>query len=137
MTAKLGKREFEMTKYAAWGATKKDISNLLHVSIRTVENTFRKVFEKTGVTKVNELSAWFFCHEFNISMDLSPLKRQLGCIALLFLFSAQLYFSDCKMNRRRSISAKENRTEKTSRTRTSGRLKEMESELLIDYLIYS
>jgi len=44
LTAKLGKREFEMTRYAAWGATKKDIANMLNVSIRTVENTFRNVF---------------------------------------------------------------------------------------------
>ena len=71
----LTKRETEIAELLAWGATKKDVANRLFVSERTVENHTRNIYEKTGVTKINELSAWWFCTTFNISFDLSPLKR--------------------------------------------------------------
>ena len=71
----LTKREAEIAELLAWGATKKDVANRLFVSERTVENHTRNIYEKTGVTKINELSAWWFCTTFNISFDLSPLKR--------------------------------------------------------------
>jgi len=84
--AKLTNRESEFTELAAWGATKKDIAKRCFVSVRTVENTFRSVFRKTGVTKVNELSAWWFCVQYNISFDFSPLKK----VAMIFVFFAML-----------------------------------------------
>lgn len=81
--ATLTRRESQITELIAWGATYKDVSNLLSISPRTVENTVRSAKEKTGVTKVNELSAWYFCTHFNISFNLSPLQRSI--IALVFL----------------------------------------------------
>lgn len=81
--AKLTKRESEIAELFAWGAAKKDIANRLYISERTVENHTRSIYVKVGVTKVNELSAWWFCTKFKISFDLSPLKR--GVIAMFFL----------------------------------------------------
>ena len=81
--AELTKRESEIAELFAWGAAKKDIANRLYISERTVENHARNIYGKVGVTKVNELSAWWFCTKFKISFDLSPLKR--GVIAMFFL----------------------------------------------------
>lgn len=81
--AELTKRESEIAELFAWGAAKKDIANRLCISERTVENHTRNIYDKAGVTKVNELSAWWFCTKFKISFDLSPLKR--GVIAMFFL----------------------------------------------------
>lgn len=104
LSARLSKRESQVTQLIAWGATKKDVANSLHRSIRTIENTCRNIFEKTGVTKVNELSAWFFCHEFNISIDLSPLKQQRAAITMLLLVTLELFnFSGSDMRGRKSI----------------------------------
>lgn len=83
--ATLTKRESEIAEWLAWGATKKDIANSLFISVRTVENTARSIYEKTGVTKSNELSAWWFCTHFKISFDLSPLVRSVIAIAFLFI----------------------------------------------------
>lgn len=83
--AKLTKRETEVCELIAWGATKKDVANRCFISIRTVENTVRNIFNKIGVTKVNELSAWWFCVQFNISFDLSPLKKTAIATLLLIL----------------------------------------------------
>jgi DNA-binding CsgD family transcriptional regulator len=84
--AKLTSRESEIAELFAWGATKKDVSNRLFISPRTVENHARSIYEKIGVAKVNELSAWWFCTRFNISFDLSPLKRAIIAGIIFFAF---------------------------------------------------
>ncbi len=84
-TGKLTKCEAEIAELFAWGAGKKDIANRLFISERTVENHARKIYEKTGCSKVNELSAWWFCTKFHISFDLSPLKRKVIATTLVVL----------------------------------------------------
>ena len=83
----LTKRESEIAELFAWGASKKDIANRLFVSERTVENHTRNIYEKTGCSKVNKLSAWWFCKTFHISFDLSPFKRNaiVGMMLLLMI----------------------------------------------------
>jgi DNA-binding CsgD family transcriptional regulator len=84
-TATLSRRENEIAELFAWGASKKDVANRLHISTRTAENHARSIFEKTDVSKVNELSAWWFCTHFHISFDLSPLKRRILSITLVLI----------------------------------------------------
>lgn len=84
-TATLTRRENQIAELIAWGATKKEIANKLFISERTVENTARSIYEKAGVTKSNELSAWWFCTRFHISFDLSPIKRKIVAFMLLVL----------------------------------------------------
>lgn len=83
--ATLTKRESEVAELIAWGATKKEIASQLFIDNRTVENHARSIYQKAGVTKSNELSAWWFCVHFNISFDLSPLKRKVITFVLLLL----------------------------------------------------
>lgn len=71
----------------AWGGTKKDAANMLHISVRTVENHVRTIYEKTGVTKVNELSALYFCIHYCIPLTMSPLIRRVMAVMLLAIFS--------------------------------------------------
>lgn len=84
--AKLTIRETEIAELAAWGATKKEISNHLYISYDTVVNHIRSIYSKIGCSKINELSAWWFCSKFNISFDLSPLKRSFSSFALIAIF---------------------------------------------------
>ena len=90
----LSRREAEIAELVSWGGTVKDVSNRLYISPRTVETTIRTIYKKTGVTKVNELSAWFFCTHFNISFELSPLKRQLVAVLFLLLFVPSEFISN-------------------------------------------
>ena len=92
--ARLTPRETQVAELFAWGATKKDVANRLIISIRTVENIARNIFEKTGVTKINELSAWWFCTKFNISFELSPLKRVAVSVLFLIMFMPQVANAD-------------------------------------------
>ncbi|MDR1755581.1 MAG: helix-turn-helix transcriptional regulator [Culturomica sp.] len=111
--AKLTAREAEIAEMFAWGASKKEIANHLHVSERTVENHARNIYVKTGCGKVNELSAWWFCTKFNISFDLSPLKRSLFSCAMLIMLAPQVANADndiVRMFRTRTVSTRSCRT---------------------------
>lgn len=112
ISAHLTKREIQITELIAWGATKKDVANKLFISERTAENHNRNIYEKTGVTKVNELSAWYFCFKFNISIDLSPLKRKIIAFTLLMVVGLNVAFDNHNLLRiRRSRRFKENQIE--------------------------
>ena len=104
MNAKsLTKRESEIAELFAWGASKKEIAERLFISERTVENHARKIYEKTGVSKVNELSAWWFCTKFNISFDLSPLKRKIiATMLLVFMIPQFVDFDNAAIRTRTS-----------------------------------
>lgn len=92
--AKLTNREAQIAELFAWGATKKDVANMLNISAFTVENHTRKIYEKTCVTKVNELSAWWFCTHFNISVALSPLKQKVIAALMLLLVIPQVFHAE-------------------------------------------
>lgn len=94
LNATLTPREQEITRLLALGATKKDVANQLRTSVRTVETQVRSIFVKAEVTKVNELTAWWFCKSFNITLDFSPLKRAVTAMALLLIMLASSVFSD-------------------------------------------
>lgn len=91
-TIKLTRREEQIAELIAWGAAKKEVPDLLPVkpgrgpiTLQTVENTVRNIYEKLGIQKVSELSVWYFCTHYNISLDLSPLKRKVATMSLLIL----------------------------------------------------
>lgn len=86
----LTKRESEIAELFAWGASKKDIAKRLFISERTVENHTRNIYEKTGCSKVNELSAWWFCKTFHISFELSPFKRNAITMVMIMLMIPQI-----------------------------------------------
>lgn len=104
--ANLTKRESEIAELFAWGASKKDVASRLFISERTVENHTRNIYEKTGCSKINELSAWWFCTKFHISFDLSPLKRKTISIILLVLIIPQIMNYDNNMIRVRNNSCR-------------------------------
>lgn len=114
---KLTKRESEIAELFAWGASKKDIANRLFISERTVENHARNIYDKTGCTKVNELSAWWFCMTFHISFELSPLKRKVVALFLLGVLVPQIWSND------NVIMARNTRTTTVRTCRIRGRRK--------------
>lgn len=86
LSAKLTRREQDVAELLAWGASKKEVSVHLFISERTVENHTRNIYDKTGCTKVNELSAWWFCNRFHIPLSLSPLARKIVASVVLAIY---------------------------------------------------
>lgn len=84
--AELTPRENQIAERIAWGASVKEVAFALQVKIKTVDNVVQKVYKKVGCSKINELSAWWFCTHFNISFDLSPMARSVVASVLLSIF---------------------------------------------------
>lgn len=82
----LTRRESQIAERIAWGSSQKEVANDLNISRYTVDNIIRNIKMKLHISKINELSAWWFCTRFNISFDLSPLSRQLLASGLLLLY---------------------------------------------------
>ena len=89
----LSRREYQVAELIAWGAAKKEIPEMLQklyggaqISIRTVENIVRRIYEKLHIGKSNELSALWFCKYYGVDEGLSPIKQLRNTIdSLLFL----------------------------------------------------
>lgn len=96
----LTKRENEIVERIAWGASQKEIADDLGISRCTVDNILRKAKAKLRLSKINEISAWWFCTNFNISFELSPLARQIGASILIILFTTEYLPSKAIRTRR-------------------------------------
>lgn len=77
----LSRREYQVAELIAWGAAKKEIPQMLQklyggvqISVRTVENIVRNIYDKLHINKANELSALWFCRYYGVDEDLSPIK---------------------------------------------------------------
>lgn len=83
LNAELSKREAQVAELLAWGAAKKEVADKLFISTRTVENTARNIYAKTGVQKATELCVWWFCTKCGVPISKDPLKRAFGAVILL------------------------------------------------------
>lgn len=92
-TDKLSSRESEVLELTAWGASQKEVANFLKISQNTVDNHIRKIKQKLRLNKINELSAYWFCTHFNISFDLSPMRRQVYATLLLLIFVPSIFIN--------------------------------------------
>lgn len=85
LNVELSRRETEVAHLLAWGASKKEVADILFISTRTVENTDRNIYAKVGIQKATELCVWWFCTKHNVPVSLDPLKRTFVAVALLLL----------------------------------------------------
>jgi DNA-binding CsgD family transcriptional regulator len=128
--APLTKRETEVAELLAWGSAKKEVSEMLFISTRTVENTARNIYAKIGIQKATELCVWWFCTHCGVSFELSPIKRTL--ISLIILF-ALIHCDIIELQKRERFCircAKEERM--ASRRRL---LREDDTDDITDYLL--
>ena len=85
--AQLTEREHEVSTLLAGGKTKKEVAALLNISVRTVENHARSIYEKTGCRNAAGLTTWWFCFHFNISLDLSPLVQKAVVVVAFVIYT--------------------------------------------------
>lgn len=96
----LSKRERQVAELLAWGASKKEVPDLLRklyggheISVHTVENIARNIYAKLHLNKASELSAWYFCECHQVDDSLSPIKRlrqTVLSVVLLVLLTPQV-----------------------------------------------
>lgn len=83
MEAELSKREKEVVKAIAYGASVEECAEELFIAKRTVTNHLQNIYDKTGARSLNAISAWYFCREFNISFRFSTTRKKLIITALV------------------------------------------------------
>ena len=122
----LAKRESEIAECVAWGGSYKETANLLRISVRTVDNTLRKIKAKLGINKINEIAVWWFCTHHDISFDLSPFAiRQISIILLgIYLGGEITTITDSSYTAQRS-----------RRTRVEYRVRRLETSINQPYII--
>lgn len=118
--AVLTEREAQVTELLAWGAAKKEVAAKLQISTRTVEALTRRAYKKIEIQKAAELSACYFCKRFNISFDLSPLRRGIIGAFLLLIMIPEIATSDFDATARRTSSRQEVRTGRGRRRENEG-----------------
>lgn len=81
----LTKRETEIAELVAWGSSKKEIATKLFISERTVENTVRSIYKKTGTSKSTELAALWFCAHYDIPAHSTLLRKGIALVVLILI----------------------------------------------------
>ena len=129
MNNELTNREQQVAELISWGASKKEVPGLLQkkyggkeISVHTVENILRNIFEKLGFNKSTELSAWWFCQKYGIPAAESPitqLKKTVIACFFLVLLVPQIIGAD--MDAIRPARTRTARTERVQRTRSRSR----------------
>ena len=126
--ALLTQRETEVAELLAWGASKKEIPDLLSVqdgkspiSVHTVENITTSIYTKLQIQKVSELCTIYFCTRFGISMDLSPIKRSLVAIIMLVLMLPEITGGSSDVIRPQRTSRATVRVQRISRSRKTSK----------------
>jgi len=123
LEAKLTRREAQVAELIAWGASRKIIADKLFIDLDTVVSHTRKIFKETDVHSISELSAWWFCTHYHISLDFSPIKRSAIIFAFLALvISTELTAQNKFVRVQRTSRVKAMKRVKTTRRRNDNEL---------------
>lgn len=118
-------RERQVAELLSWGASAKEIPGHLvekyggqEISVNTVRNITSNIFTKLQISKVSELSAWWFCNVEGVDSSHSPIKRrirvQLYSVMFLLIMLPSLFNADQTAVRPQRIRTQ--RVENISRT---------------------
>jgi DNA-binding CsgD family transcriptional regulator len=66
MNQSLTKREEQIAERLVWGWSKKELAAILDVSVSTVANHARNIYQKIGARSVNQLTAWWLTNKYQI-----------------------------------------------------------------------
>ena len=86
LKAELTRRETEIAELLAWGAARKEVADKLNISLRTVENTARNIYEKIGIQKATELCVYWFIAKLGVDPKRDPLRRTFIAFLLLLIY---------------------------------------------------
>lgn len=128
MSRNLSRREYQVAELIAWGAAKKEVPGLLRklyggkeISVHTVENILRSIYEKIHLNKATELSVWWFCKYYGVDGSLSPLKKAREIVIALVLLVIILPQSvNPDLSAIRPSRARTARVERITRNRNEG-----------------
>lgn len=97
----LSTRLFEIAQELVFKGTKKEASEALGITVRTVETQTKHIYEKLGITKLNELVLWYCAVSFDISKQIEDKKKEVGAAGLILLITINITFDHHELFRLR------------------------------------
>lgn len=122
----LTQRERQVAEFLAWGASAKEVPDLLvsryggqEISVNTVRNTAANIFTKLHINKVSELSAWWFCNVEGVDSSHSPIQRRIYIkaysILMLLIMIPSIFNMDQAIRPQRTGAARVTRVVRSAR----------------------
>lgn len=99
-------RQLEIAQLTACGLLDKEIANRMNVSVSTVTNTKRNIYDKYGFNNTSEMVAFYFATYHNVSTDfdlVGKIKRAVNAIVLMLIVSIHIVSIDNDMQRVRRV----------------------------------
>lgn len=90
----LTNREKEIAKLISWGASAKEIAEIIDISNETVREHIKHIKFKIGINKMTEISAYMFCTEYNVPSHLDKIgriKKIVSTLVCVFAFALVEY----------------------------------------------
>ena len=79
----LSKREKEIAELVTWGASCKEVSCILNISVETVKEHIKHIKRKLGINKSTEIGAYIFCTEYDVPVHRDRLGRIRNIVAAI------------------------------------------------------
>lgn len=99
MKEKLTPRQHEIAELLAWGASAKEIAEILKLSVNTVTKHTKMAKKKLGINKTTEISAYIFCTDYNVPVQfdkIGNIRKVISmCTFLLLIGFAEFQQMDC------------------------------------------
>lgn len=98
-------RQLEIAQWTACGLLDKEIANRMNVSVSTVTNTKRNIYDKYGFNNTSELIAFYFATYHKVSTDfdlVGKIKRAVSGLILTLLICSQMFVDNNQQRVRRS-----------------------------------
>lgn len=112
MSATLTRSEMEIVERIALGESKKEVAFHTHRSVYTVETTVKNAYDKLGFSKISDLVIWYIGQKFNLTSEISELKKQvLACIMLTLIIFDLAFVDDDFLRVRRARRSRKQETE--------------------------
>ena len=110
----LTNREMEIADLMAWGCSTEEAAGKLNISPFTVKNTLRKIYEKLGFNKINELGAYVFCQKYGVDAvndRVGNVKRAIMSLSMVTLFVLHIFTANDDVFRARRMRTRRNKTD--------------------------
>lgn len=87
----LSKRENQVAGLAACGKARKEMADVLKVTLGTINIHLDRAYKKTDTSKLNELGRWWIDKVFSLNVDWKEVERRIIASSMIVLIVLQLF----------------------------------------------
>lgn len=100
LEARLTKRQDQVLELIATGCQQKEAAEILHISVKTIDNHVQAIKQRISVNNDRELTVFYFCRRFAIPYAVVAIKKGTSVLLLYIILTIQIYYGDSFQARR-------------------------------------